>query len=184
MIPPPPRPGGNWASQALPQPTNNSQAQPPVSPYGQLAGAEGGPAKPTNFAFKEGVHFPQPKPQFMPSSDESLGLLFDLLPQELDVESLLQSNNMIQAWFNHLTVSMSKKEAESFSGLVQQMQTNPALVEKAKQHRMKKNQHSATLSNGNYYNTVPNPSTMRSEACRPAGAAILAQELEVRQLQS
>lgn len=126
-----------------------------------------------------------PKPPSRPVPDQ-LGPLFDLLPQELDVDSLLQSNNMIQAWFNHLTVSMSKKEALAFKDLIQEMQVNPAIIERAKQHRMAQNGASLnkqTLlpnSNSSYYNTVPNPSTMRSEVSRPAGAAILAQELEVR----
>merc|ERR1719412_1156896 len=57
-----------------------------------------------------------------------LEMALEILPQDFEITSLLQSPQIQKAWFNQLTISRGPKEAALFQELIINLQARPDLV--------------------------------------------------------
>ena len=57
-----------------------------------------------------------------------LEMALEILPQDFEITSLLQSPQIQKAWFNQLTISRGPKEAALFQELILNLQARPDLV--------------------------------------------------------
>lgn len=161
---PVPRPGSNmgWtpgvpSSSLLGQPLMSNGSEGPKATLGAPINAPSTPLTPSaltgaskkpTFFFKEGVHFPAaPVVKKEPAPAKTCS---DLLPEDVDINLLIRSPQLQIAWYNHLTLTKGKIEADNFKSFMTMLTENSQLASTASSMASSR---SGSMSN---YNTVPN----------------------------
>ncbi|CAB4062935.1 Probable helicase with zinc finger domain [Lepeophtheirus salmonis] len=139
---PPPLIGRNAQQQNGRQHTNNN----PLTSSSSSSSTSNSTIQNNDYLFlNDGVHFPGKQPpganvspfrnppptsssNQSQSNDDILQFALQLLPEDIKLATFLKSNQMQVAWYNHLQVSRSTKEATFFKNFIIHLQSNPEIV--------------------------------------------------------